>query len=132
MGVGPGHFARHIQAYAPAVNSEIPAHNNFISITAETGIPGLLLYIALFATAAISLMRVRGLMGRDTPGPEAASILAGLAAYMGAGMFLTRDNLVLAYVLVGVTAALFAGVLGKTRDLADEPTILNDDVAATS
>lgn len=132
MGVGPGHFARHIQSYAPAVNSEIPAHNNFISITAETGIPGLLLYATLFVTAAISLLRVRGLMGRDTPGPEASAILAGLAAYMGAGMFLTRDNLVLAYVLVGVTAALYAGVLGRTRDPADQPVMLNDDVAATS
>jgi peptidoglycan/LPS O-acetylase OafA/YrhL/O-antigen ligase len=126
MGVGPGHFSRHIQSYAPAVNSQIPAHNNFISILAETGVPGLLLYTALFIAAGASLWRLRSLMGRDTPGPESTAVLAGLTAYMGAGMFLTRDNLVLAYVLVGVTIALYASVFGAGRG-DDEPLTIRDD-----
>ncbi len=64
LGVGPGGFAGAFTPYQPAgfVNSRVyHAHNDYIELAAETGIPGLLLFslamATLIATATCRLLR---------------------------------------------------------------------------
>jgi O-antigen ligase len=105
FGVGPGNFPRVVGKYS-AASTGLPAHNNFLHMLAETGFPGLALYTMLFAYALFALERTRRL-ARATEQRIMASLLSlSLVAYLVAGLFITRHDLVLAYIVLGWSAAL--------------------------
>jgi putative inorganic carbon (HCO3(-)) transporter len=106
FGVGPGNFSNLVQQYRPSLPENFVAHNNFLQVAAESGTLGLALYTALFAGAMVHLWRTRTLVGPDWPGPAARMILAGLVGYLAVGLFISRSNMVLAYILVGWAASL--------------------------
>src|SRR2546422_406927 len=69
------------------------AHNSFIQVAAELGIPGLLLFIGLIASAFASLRRVVRQF-RNAPGAKdlsrlAQSLMAALVGFIVGGFFLT-------------------------------------------
>lgn len=112
LGVGIGHYPSELALYAPHLEGKA-AHNSYIQMAAETGVPGAALYVALFAGAVI----VAGLVARrhraDATGLTAAAVQASLIGYLAAGAFISRHDMVLAYILVGWIAAL---------DLSDRPS----------
>jgi O-antigen ligase len=112
LGVGIGHYPSELALYAPHLEGKA-AHNSYVQMAAETGIPGAALYVALFAGAVI----VAGLVARrhraDATGLTAAAVQASLIGYLAASVFISRHDMVLAYILVGWVAAL---------DLADRPS----------
>jgi O-antigen ligase len=60
-GIGLGEFRSQMLAYAPAWYDGNPpsmAHNAYVSLTAEMGIPGLVLFLVILATTYCSLERV--------------------------------------------------------------------------
>jgi len=95
------------------------AHNSFIQVGAELGIPGLLFFVGLIATAFTSLRRVARRAGRGAPSngvPRLAqSLMAALVGFVVGAFFLS-----LAYTDMLYTLAAFAVGLWKVAR-ADEP-----------
>ena len=105
VGVGAGNYPHAIGRYRPEAKN-LPTHSNVLNVAAETGIPGAILYIGLFAGAIVMLQSV---IRRARPGwPEdgARMVQAALAAHLGVGLFLSRHDMQLAYLLLGWGVAL--------------------------
>lgn len=82
VGVGPGAFPSQVDRYAgpaPDGRPRQPAHNVFVSTWAETGTPGVLLYVGFLATVLLGLERRR----RSSAGVPAALAVGVAAALMG-------------------------------------------------
>ena len=105
IGVGPGNYALRMEEY-DRLDSGIAAHSNYLSVLSELGAPGLLLYLTLFVTALVMLWRRGRRHASAWPCPEARAVFAALLAYLGAGAFISRHDQALAFILVGVAAAL--------------------------
>ena len=84
MGVGPGNFSIMYPEYAAGETGRLisaeqrvsNAHNDYLETAAETGIPGLLLFLYLLFTAA----RVSLALYRKTPDREGKMLVAGIAS----------------------------------------------------
>jgi O-antigen ligase len=117
VGVGLGQFASNITAYAELPRNR-DAHNAYLIIAAEIGIPGLL----LFLIAVASLFWVTRRVYRRHPDhfvrATALGYLGGLSALLMANMFGSRVNTMETAGYVWVLAALMARAdldLGKSR-----------------
>jgi len=86
------------------------AHNSYVEITAELGLPGLALFVAMLLTGILSMLRLRRLIVRRF-GPRAplaalAQTLAiSLMGWMVSGTFLSAEYTTLIYMLIGFTVA---------------------------
>jgi hypothetical protein len=105
VGVGPGNYPIFVRFYAPG-KDDLVAHNSYLQMAAETGFPGGGLYIAVFAGACLLLSRIARRFGNTWPGPGARMLQASLVAYLVVGIFVSRHDMVLAYVLAGWAVAL--------------------------
>ena len=93
------------------------AHNNYVQVAAETGFPGLALYLALFGTALASAARVMGQSAHDWRGATAGTLQVSIVAYLTAGLFISRHDMVLAYMLVGWVAATASAAAVERREV---------------
>src|SRR2546425_728807 len=87
------------------------AHNSFLQVGAELGIPGLLLFIGVIATACMSLRRVarRALTASPPAGDMsrlAQSLMAALVGWTVGAFFLSLAYTDMLYTLVALAAAL--------------------------
>ncbi|HYU08069.1 MAG TPA: O-antigen ligase family protein [Gemmatimonadales bacterium] len=87
------------------------AHNSFIQVGAELGTPGLLLFIALFATAFASLRRVaRHARGADPPAADvsrlAQTLMAALVGFVVGAFFLSLAYTDMLYTLAALAVGL--------------------------
>src|SRR6266576_3318581 len=87
------------------------AHNSFIQVGAELGTPGLLLFIALFATAFASLRRVaRHARGAEPPAPDVArlaqTLMAALVGFVVGAFFLSLAYTDMLYTLAALVVGL--------------------------
>ena len=105
FGVGPGNYPFVVGAYSPRKDHLI-AHNSYVNMAAETGFPGAALYLAVFVGAWLLLARIAGRVGNDWPGPGARMLQASLVAYLVVDMFISRHDMILAYLLAGWAVAL--------------------------
>lgn len=106
-GVGPGNAPQLIGRYAPSHEAS-PTHNSLLNVLAETGVPGAVLYVAIFA-GAIFLLDRGARRGRGTwPGAAAIMLQASLGAFVAAAMFISRHDMALSYLLLGWSLAVFA------------------------
>lgn len=105
FGVGPENYANYLRE---AYHTEIDygAHNIFVDVAAESGYPGLLLFISVWGAAAIAL--VHSATTAQLGPIKALSIggLAGLVVYLVTGAFLSLSSLVLIFILIGLSLAL--------------------------
>jgi len=97
------------------------AHNTFIQVGAELGVPGLLLFMGLIATAFVSLRRVTRLAGRSGPAAAdlsrmAQALTAALIGFVTGSVFLSLAYHDILYTLVAFTLAL-----AKIAHHADTP-----------
>lgn len=72
-GVGPGHFEENVKRYADRVPDRwrvevIGAHNLYVEVLAELGVPGLVVWLFILVYA----WRATGQLGRRAPTPSAA------------------------------------------------------------
>jgi len=105
VGVGPGNYPLVVGSYARGKDNLV-AHNSYLNMAAETGFPGAALYIALFVGACWLSARVARRARNTWPGPGARTLQASLVAYLVVGMFISRHDMVLAYLLAGWAVAL--------------------------
>src|SRR2546425_3808542 len=87
------------------------AHNTFIQVGAELGVPGLLLFIGLIATAFRSLRRVTRQSARAGPAAAdlsrlAQALTAALIGFVVGSFFLSLAYMDMLYTLVAFTLAL--------------------------
>jgi O-antigen ligase len=111
FGVGPGNFAVYRGLYS---------HNSLVELLVETGIVGVVLYLAMFV-AAYRTIRPALAGGDAAERAIARGVLAAMAAHLVAGLFLSNAPLVLSYVWLGVAASLRIAIGSRNhrRDAAD-------------
>ena len=106
-GIGPGNFKPLLGRFADLDEHHV-AHNTFIEVMAETGVPGILLFLATIVATYASLERIRG--ARETT-PElvtrtAEALEVGLTAFLAAGFFVSAEAHRLFWLIVFLSAAL--------------------------
>jgi O-antigen ligase len=107
VGVGPGNSGHMIGRYA-SVGDNLVGHNSLLSVAAETGFPGLLLYAAVFVLALASLERAARRRHLPDFSDAARAMQAAIVAYLAAGLFVSRHDMALAYLIAGSAVALCA------------------------
>lgn len=103
FGVGLGAFAYANEAYDPAVGLR-DAHNMYLTVAAETGVPGFVFFVLMLASTLKAVSRARRAARGILPAEEEQlRILAlGLVALMAAGVFGTYSKLSFFYLYVAL------------------------------
>jgi len=103
LGIGPGNF----QGYS---GSWHVTHNTYTELSAESGIPSMILFIAVLTMAFRNLKRTRSSAlyekSRDVQ-LYTGGLWAGLAAYITGAMFASTAYQLFPYFMVGYTTALY-------------------------
>jgi O-antigen ligase len=122
LGVGPGNYESLIGRYSK-MDAGKSAHNNFLNIAADTGIIGLALYILLFGSGLYFASVIFKKKPRPWPSVGGQMLQVSLLTYLVVGLFMSRQDMVLAYILLGWVTALDIA----TRDTSsDAPAIESD------
>jgi O-antigen ligase len=120
-GVGAGNFKMFVRQFGD-VNEDHIAHNTYISLLAELGIPGFMAYMAVLVATFWSLERVR--RRSMTEGPLlvhqiAMGMQAGLVAYLVAVYFVSAEAHKLYWLFVFLSIVL--GDLQRRHGRRDTP-----------
>lgn len=117
LGIGPGQFPHIVRDYNPALSSRLDTHNSWLEMLAETGWPGVILFSTFWLLiVAISIRLSLGRFRNQSSETVASSLqpdiskvqwvqrasLAFVAAYAVIGVFGSRHNLPLAYLLAAI------------------------------
>jgi O-antigen ligase len=125
LGVGIGNFPTAEGTISPLARLQErgigvrwgAAHNSFIQVGAELGVPGLLLFVGVIATAFRSLRRVaaqraRAGRGADNVARLAQSLMAALVGFVVGAFFLSLGYADLLSALVALAIALAKSARG--------------------
>jgi O-antigen ligase len=111
-GIGLGAYPRGHAMYAPRVGVPDAAlgfrdtHSTYLNVAAETGIPGLFLFLSMIGVVAVTSERARRL-ARGTPRAEQLLALElGLLAFMLAGVFGSFAKLSFLYLQLAIMWAV--------------------------
>jgi putative inorganic carbon (HCO3(-)) transporter len=96
----PGIFSRYSN-YKPRV-----AHNAYIQLGAEAGIPALFLYLSIIVTSALKMWRLRSSSDDDTQRLFCNAMLVSLILYCGGAVFLSAEDRESFYVLIASVSAI--------------------------
>lgn len=92
------------------------AHNSYLQVGAELGVPGLVIFLLMLARAFRSLGQVAGRAPPGTApaaGPLAQALTAALIGYVVGAFFLSLAYRDLLYVLLALAAGLHKGVIRR-------------------
>ncbi len=95
-GIGVGQFKAAVGEYSSEKDLSLLAHNTYLEIAAEMGLPGLALFLVIFGSSFRSLARVRRAAERDGPPLvriAATGIQAGLLGFGVAAFFVSAEFL---------------------------------------
>ena len=127
-GVGIKNFPSQFRAYTPVwPGRRMAVHSTWFGVMAETGLPGIALFLAMIAALALSLRRalqqLDALQADPVSRAFALGLIAGLAGFCVSGTFLTQGFTWPVYLQLGFTAALtgYVAQLAKQRS-ADQQT----------
>jgi O-antigen ligase len=104
LGVGPGNYPNAVLFYNPAL-ARLPAHNSIAAIGAEMGFPGLILFLGLILSIAMALARRTANVGWHNQ-PIARMLLAAIIGFLAGGMFISRHDSPLLYLMLGWAVAI--------------------------
>jgi O-antigen ligase len=104
-GVGPGNYPAALGIYLPG-KGLLAAHSNYMQMLAEAGFVGLALYLAFFWGVLLMLDRTRRTRPSQWQRSSAQMLQLALVAYLIGGIFNSRQDFVLAYILAGWALAL--------------------------
>lgn len=116
FGVGPNNFQVVFRRYSPEPDRFRVAHNAYLQIASESGVPALLLFLAAIGVTLWRLQRLRAYLVRDL-GPVRTAEVAwaeifarmlqiSILAYLVGSMFLNTAYTELIYTLIGLSVAL--------------------------
>lgn len=133
LGIGSGQFPIYLPQRSSQVKSQLDVHNTFLEVLCENGIPGLVLFIlfwlSLASVALMRFLRVRRSKHCVDSTPDTAQDLliqtwvhratwVFIAGYFTVGLFGSRHNLPLAYMLAGLAFSVCfhpSGAIGDER-----------------
>ena len=127
-GIGVGQFKSAVSAYSHVKNLSMLAHNTYLEIAAEMGIPGLILFLAMFGFSFRSLSEVR-LADQDPAkflSSTATAIQAGLLGFAVAAFFVSAEFLRMFWFMLFLSIcmkALNKEHLAEERELAEAAAI---------
>ena len=118
-GVGLGQFKPKMDLYAdPGTTLDTIAHNTYMEIAAETGLPNFLIFVTLLFFAYRSLSRVRR-RASDSGPPlvhlAATGIQAGLVGFIVGAFFLSAEHMKLFWLMMFLSMALPSFLSVKTE-----------------
>lgn len=122
LGVGPGGFREHYAAesHDAEVDEQTPvAHNMYLEVAAELGLPGFALFAGVIGTAAVASERTARRAG---PGPrrtEAVAIQASLLAVLVTSTFLSEQYYLPLWSLAALAVAAEARIRREGEGGAD-------------
>jgi probable O-glycosylation ligase (exosortase A-associated) len=117
-GVGYGNFRYNSAQYFPegTTGTNHLVHNQYLELLAQTGLPGLLSYAAMFVASFVTLNRVRRTAQRSgSPllADAALGIQIGLAGFSASVFFLSAGFLRLYWFMISISACLPALAAGE-------------------
>jgi len=121
LGVGPENLVAVFRRYAADPTDFHVAHNSYLQFLAETGAPGLLLFLTILAASLLQLQRLRR-RGPPWAVTYAGMIQISLIAFLTGGMFLNRAYFDLVYYVVAMSIALQLSCEAEVEDGATETT----------
>jgi probable O-glycosylation ligase (exosortase A-associated) len=123
LGVGPDNLQAVYWRYNPRGDRFRVAHNAYLEMLSESGLPALALYVAAFLATLWRLERLRR-RGEPWFGTFAAMLQVSLLAYLVGSLFLNLAYLELAYHLIalGVCLEVAAEVERERAAAVAEPT----------
>jgi probable O-glycosylation ligase (exosortase A-associated) len=96
--------------YTVMDEKKLVAHNSYLQIATDAGLPALALFLALFAITWWRLIRARWILKVYAPDSPlikySHGMEAGMFAYMAAGFFASRQDLELLYTVFALAASL--------------------------
>ncbi|HTY04672.1 MAG TPA: O-antigen ligase family protein [Rhodocyclaceae bacterium] len=101
FGVGFGMYRQVNAKYAPSLG-EKDTHNTYLNLAAETGLPGLILWISLVVSVLLFAYRVRKQAAPDEVAEPQAWVERALFGYLVAAMFGTYVKLSFPYIMLGI------------------------------
>jgi O-antigen ligase len=119
LGIGPGNFESYTQSWRVA-------HNTYAELGAETGLPGLFIFLWMLGLTLRKIKRIRNLPGFQTHADIrlwTSALWAAMAAYIAGAMFDSTEYNLFPYFMVGYICALYqiASVLeGEGNSSQDE------------
>lgn len=112
LGVGIGCYNEANARYAPQLGLR-DAHNTYLSLAAEVGLPGLLLWLGLVGSVLAELRRRRRSVEADDQTLQVLWIERAVIGFLVAGFFGTYSGLTPLYLLLGILWAA-CQVLGRS------------------
>ncbi|MEX2217003.1 MAG: O-antigen ligase family protein [Phycisphaeraceae bacterium] len=122
FGVGTGNFHNVVARYTPSQSDvrqigpsrvaanldddQYAAHYSAIHLAGEAGLPGGLLYIFLFLGTTILAAAIAIRSGPNPTAPVAATLFAALCVYLAIGLFISRQDMAMGFLLAGWVAGL--------------------------
>jgi len=110
LGVGIGCYNDATARYAPALGPR-DAHNTYLSLAAEMGVPGLLLWLGLVGSVLAQVRRCRASLESHDRMVDVLWIERAVIGCLVAGLFGTYSGLTIFYLVLGILWAA-ADVLG--------------------
>jgi len=132
FGVGAGNFPTAEGTISPVARASVTrgvkwsvSHNSYVQVGAELGVPGLILFLYMLASAFRTLRAVQRVGPPPHPGERssppaqlAQALAATLIAFMVGGFFLSLAYRDLLYVLLALAVGLGKGVRGLPHPVA--------------
>jgi O-antigen ligase len=117
VGVGIGCYREANGRYAPQLG-ERDAHNTYVSLAAEMGFPGLLLWLGMVTSVLLHVRRRRALLEADDRTIQIVWIERAVIGYLVAGFFGSYAGLTIFYLFLGILWAA-SNVLGSDTTQQD-------------
>jgi O-antigen ligase len=100
LGVGLGCFNETLVRYVPELGPR-DAHNTYLSLAAETGIPGLLLWLGLVGSVLVHVRSRRAGLEADDRIIQALWIHRAVIAFLVAAIFASYAGITMFYLFLG-------------------------------
>ena len=130
FGVGPLNFLTSFPHYSPYHVRE--AHNAFLALMAESGIPSCLLFVAMIYAAIFEMWRLRRRLHQYTQNEQLQTfcliIQVTLTVYLVPVIFLNRQNQDLMYHLLGISV----GLAGVSRHVLQQHRLIRSEQKMSS
>jgi len=120
-GIGQGHFRSQLNDYNPNLLKEQIAHNAYLGIAAEFGLPMLLLFLSIFAASWFSAQSIRHFYEREQDAffrEIALAVEIGITSICISGAFISTETGRQTWLLVALTAVM---IRLQTMDALSHP-----------
>ena len=125
LGVGIGGYSEANARYAPQLG-ERDAHNTYVSLAAEMGFPGLLLWLGLVGSVLAQVRRRRAHLEADDRTIQVLWIERAVIGFLVAGFFASYADLTMFYLFLGILWAA-SNMLGSDATEPAEATVPHDE-----